>query len=491
VGCLLACPAFADPNATATGPLVDLINSGQYAFNALERLSATANQATYNALTANPAGATYCLVNQTAASATCPQQVFLVFRNLRSLVQTANALLGNDGPTRFSLNLTDQGLGNALRWTAAEELTAPGTAATQFTNSQIGNLRARLTALRYGATGFAVNNISLQSDGPAVASNAGAVRGGGASADDGGLVGSRWGGFLNSSYGWGTRSPTQLEDAFNYDSRDVNFGVDYRVTRHLLFGIVGGYTDQRINFNSSLSVVDGDIHSHGYSVQAFGMYEWERGAYVNFSIGAQRTLYDSSRLIEYPSENIAVPSVNATATGETHSTSFTSTFDAGWSLTYKALSVEPYVLGEYQHADLAAFSESSRNNTGTDAGAPAGFDFRFGAQHIAVFNAAIGTRLQLTFSTFFGTAAVYAKAELHHLFDDSPGTVLSSYNAVASTGVGFDIPSDRPTINFGEYGAGVSVVLPHRIQGFLEYQQSGGVPYVQSRVIQGGIRGAF
>jgi hypothetical protein len=102
--------------APVQGSLVDLINSGQYNFNALERLSATANQASYNALLSK------CTPDQSGVTGSCPQGDFVYFMRLRQLVQTANALLANGKATRYSLNLTNQGLGNALRWTASEEL---------------------------------------------------------------------------------------------------------------------------------------------------------------------------------------------------------------------------------------------------------------------------------------------------------------------------------------------------------------------------------
>src|SRR5262245_45838608 len=119
--CLASVPGSAQTPTTAgsvQGSLVTLIDSGLYSFNALERISAIDNQRSYNAVTADPRAAIYCNPQQSIASAQCPSNVFLVFRNLRSLVQNANALLGNGQATQYSLNLSYAGLGNALRWTA-------------------------------------------------------------------------------------------------------------------------------------------------------------------------------------------------------------------------------------------------------------------------------------------------------------------------------------------------------------------------------------
>jgi len=144
------------PSGTA-GSLVTFANSSQSNFNRLEKLSAAANQATYNQL--------FNVCDQVAAAtAACPQASFLAYSNVRELVHTANALLGT-GPTRYSLGLDGEGLGFALRWTAAEEVAAPGSASTEFANAQLASVLSRITALRYGATGFSVAGSSYSSFG--------------------------------------------------------------------------------------------------------------------------------------------------------------------------------------------------------------------------------------------------------------------------------------------------------------------------------------
>jgi outer membrane autotransporter protein len=319
------------------------------------------------------------------------------------------------------------------------------------------------------------------------------MRGSGASADSSDIGStSRWGGFLNGAFGWGKRAPTVLEDAFAYDSRAATLGIDYRMSRHLVLGAAAGYTNQRIEFDSSLSVVDGAIHSHGYSLQVFGLYEWD-GPYVSLSLGAQRARYDSKRLITYPSLSPFgdVPPVDALASGSTTSTSLTSTFEVGWSLPHGAFGFEPYLSGDYQHIHLAGFSESSVDIGVFDRGNNAGFDLGYAAQRISLLDSALGTRLQYSFSPPFGVAVAFFKAEYHHIFDNHPGTVVSSYNAVVGSGAAFNIPSDRPDPNFFQFAVGSSFVFRHGIQAFLQYQTSAGITNVSTHLISGGFRGAF
>jgi uncharacterized protein YhjY with autotransporter beta-barrel domain len=482
-------------STTVTGSLVQLIDTAPAGtFNTLERLSAIANQASYNSITSNPSGPVYCNPNQTAASSTCPASVYLVFSNLRELVQTANELLNNGQPTRYSLGLDDRGLGFALRWTAGENLTAPGSTATQFASGQLSTIASRITALRLGASGFSLNGLSLQQQGlPAVAVNAPRALGGGASADssDGGIgIASRWGGFLNGAFGWGYREPSVLEDAFAFDSKDVTLGVDYRFTRRLVLGVTAGYTNERVDFDSAASVAGGGFDSNGYSAVFYGLYEWD-GPYISASAGMQRLTYDETRLITYPSFNIDLPAVDVTARGSTHSNALLSTLTAGWTFTRRAASIEPYLNADYRHVYLAGFSETSTNNSGPDAGQAAGFGFDYAPQRINILDASAGARLQYAFKPSFGVLLPYVKAEYHHIFDANVYSTSSAYNAIAGSGAQFSIPSDQPDDQYYEFAGGFSIVLKHGVQIFAQFQATSGMQFVSSRLISGGIRGEF
>jgi len=483
------------PPAGTQGSLVDLVNTAPPGtFNQLEQLSAYSNQASYNVLTANPNGALYCNPTQTAPSKTCPKAQFLIFSNLRELVQTANELLNNGQSTFYSLHTNNQGLGFALRWTAGEDLLAPGSVSTQFANGQLSSVAGRMAALRLGASGFVLSGLSLQQDDrPAVALNTPQALGGGASADGNSSdlgIASRWGGFLNGAYGWGYRQPSVLEDAFAFDSKDATLGVDYRFTRHFVLGVSASYTNERVEFDTSRSVADGGFHSNGYGLLLYGQYEWE-GPYITGSVGWQRASLDETRLIIYPSFNIAVPTTDVTAEGSTHTDSLLASLSTGWALTWRALTAEPYLSADYRHVDLAGFTESSFNNSGPDAGQDAGFQFTYAPQHFQIVDSAIGLRLQYALTFSFGVIVPYGRAEYHRDFNTNPYTVTSAYSAIASYGAKFNLPSDPADEHFSAFSGGFSAVFKHGVQAFIQYQTTSGMTYVTSRLISGGVRVEF
>ncbi len=476
---------------TVQGSLVQLVTTAPPGtFNQLEQLSAIANQASYNYLTANPNGSVYCNPAQTKPSATCNAQQFLVFDNVRELVQSANELLNNGQPTLYSLHTDDQGLGFALRWTAGENLAAPGSVATQFANGQLSSVAARIDALRLGASGFVLNGFNLQPDAsPAVALNTSGALGGGASADSNDVgIASRWGGFFNGAYGWGFRQPSVLEDAFAFDSTDATLGVDYRFSRRLVLGASASYTHESVDFDSERSIAGGGFRSNGYGVLFYGLYEWE-GPYVTASAGWQRSDLNETRLITYPSFNIAVPSTSATAQGSTHTNSLITSFSAGWVFTRGPAAVEPFVSVDYRHVDLSGFQETSVNNAGAAAaGQTSGFALDYAPQQFRIGDSALGLSLRYTFTPRFGVIVPYARAAYHHTFDANTYSVVGAFSPIAGSGAQFVLPTDPAAEHFYEFGGGFSVVLKRGFQGFVQFQMTSGMEYVTSRLISAGIR---
>jgi len=452
-----------------TDSLTRLVNSGQYNFNRLERLSAVGNENAYKQLLPTCG-------NLQGPSAACSADQFRIFKIAEELMHSANELLGV-GPTLFSLRVDNEGLGFALRWTAAEEMSAPGAVSTEFANTQIASVMSRITALRFGASGSTIASASQP-------------RGGSAGADDGELPPSRWGVYLDGGFGYGKRHPTELEDAFAFDSKNFTLGTDYRITPRLILGAMLAHDSQRIDFDSSQSVVSGDMKISGTGVTLYGLYEWE-GPYLDLALGWQRMSIDSNRRINYPSFNINVESVNALATGKTNSNNTVGTIDFGWPFNVAALGIDPFIRVEYRNVKIDGFNENALYTSGTRAGMPAGYAFSFADQSLKSTEGIVGIKLQYALKPSFGVVIPYVKAELHNNFDTNPYNVDASYYGQSYAGSEFSLPSDKRVSNYRVYAGGFSMVLPHGWQVFAQYQGTSGIPYLGHHIVSGGVRGEF
>jgi uncharacterized protein YhjY with autotransporter beta-barrel domain len=452
--------------------------------NALESAAARANQATYDALL-GPCAA--------GPGPACPDDVFGVFAETRELVQTANELLGS-GDTTFSLALDIDGLGFALRWTAAEEMAAHGSMTTEFAAGQISALSARISALRWGVSGPRTTRQTRSGDQSIRVANSGPLAMGGGASADAERIYSRWGWFIDGAFGYGDKDPTDLEDAFDFDGQEISVGVDYRFSPTLAAGVMTGHSSKEVDFDSSRSTVDGGIETDGYSGMVYVLAEGER-AYLSGSLGYQRLSQDARRRITYPSQNPLVSAVDSLATSSTTSSTLLATLGAGYALRWGAFSVEPSVGLDYVEARVDGFRESSVDNfSGGSPDDP--FDLRIGDQEIESLDGSVGLQLQYVFTPRFGVLVPYLSGRYHRELLDDARRVSALYadafeELVQTIDADFQVPTDPPDEAYYTAAAGVTVVLAGGLMGFVQYLQVLDLDDYSDRVITGGVRHEF
>ncbi len=436
--------------------------------NPIEQAAALANQATYNDLTGGEVP--LCDPELSGPAGNCTGAVFEMFSNVRELVETANELT-DSGSTRYSLRLDQENLGFALRWTAAEEMAAQGSSATQFTNSQLNSLASRISALRVSALG---------------------ASGGGASADDG--IAKRWGGFLNGAFGYGRKDDTTdpfnttgtsgAEDAFDFDGSEITLGADYRLGESTVLGALLGFSQRRVDFDSAVSIVDGTIDTDGSSLLFFALRESDR-FYVSGSLGGQWLEYDFTRRITYPSLNPLVAAVDVTTTSNTDSNTLMGNLSGGANFRFGGFSLAPYAKAEYQKVSVDEFVEQGAS----------GFEFGYGEQDIKSFQLAAGATLQYVFTPRFGVIVPYARAEFRQEFENDPRNISATYASMPASSVtaaqDFNLATDEHDDQFYVVAGGFSVVLKGGLQGFLQFQEVLDLDTFSDSVIAGGIRLEF
>jgi uncharacterized protein YhjY with autotransporter beta-barrel domain len=508
----LVLPAVVFAQAEEEGGLVGL----PYA-NDIERAAASANQSVFVQLSqlcdpndelgrtpspgAPPPGAT----------SACTEDVFFVFQNSRELVHTANEIRGGQGPTIASLGLDQQGLGTALRWTAAEEFAVQSSMATDFASNQLSNLAARMSALRFGARGFTASLFleGTEIDGPILAYGAQRRRGGGASADEESETYSPWGGFVNGSFGYGAKDPTSLENAFDFDGSEVTAGIDYRFRNNLVVGGIGGFTKQNVDFDESasqISVVDGEIESDGWSLILFSLYQGDRLTF-NASLGHQSLDYKAVRNIKYPSFNPDIESANSIARSEPDSRLISGSVSLGYALNVGRLNIEPYVRADYQDVTIDEFTEERSVNALSGNRDTRNFDLVIGKQTLQSFDSALGLTLQLPLTPQFGVIVPYVTVEAHKESRTDSRVIVAEYSALPGSfddpANAFRIPTDERDGNYYTVAVGISTVLrggrqrtadgpiTGGLMGFIQYKTVEDLDFYDDQVITGGLRYEF
>jgi len=249
----LVCNQAASANEVVAQPcLTQLVSTSRYAFNGLEIAAAEADDAAYASLIPVCVSATATFI--------CTGAKLNLFNRLLQLENNADQLLGF-GQTRYSLNLTAQDLGFALRWTADEEFAAQSSLTTRLANNQVAAVSNRLSVLRFMQTVRLARRDAWEADGMLAddRSDYGEVLGGGASADQESAQFGKWSAFANGSYGAGTRAPTTYDDAFNFGGTQVSAGADVRLSRRTVVGFLVNHLNQEADFNSSESIAAGGV----------------------------------------------------------------------------------------------------------------------------------------------------------------------------------------------------------------------------------------
>jgi outer membrane autotransporter protein len=220
--------------------------------------------------------------------------------------------------------------------------------------------------------------------------------------------------------------------------------------------------------------------------------------FVNGIVSYGGPTTDLARNVVYPSSNTCptatpCPSQNRTLTGSPDSRSLAAGLTVGHDFNLNSWDLDVSVSANYRHVKIDSFQE-----TDTSGG---GLALAYDEQTIKSFRSILGLNLSRAISTSFGVISPNVRAEWHHEFevgqrnlqakyalDATPGSLANNFTTCDSC---FAIPQDRPDSNFGVVGAGLSVLWPHRLQGYVFYERLVSDTYLTSNAIALGIRGVF
>jgi len=458
---------------------------GQYT-SEIEVEAAEANQAVYEDLKANNG----CLDADTVATqpSTCKGLTFKVWSNIRELVHTANNLSRGSspvsaGPEDYNMGIDAEKLGFALRWTAAEEFSTQNDLTESFINNSLTGLESRVSAIRSGARGFILAS-SLDSNNPysnylqdnpellaAYLQNSEQAMGG--SAGEGELAWSPWGGFLNISHTWGDKAPSQREAAYDFDGFSINLGFDYRVNESWVVGTTLAFSQERVDFDSSQSIVDGEVEMNAFSIMPFFMLQ-NASWFVLGSVGYQQSDFETERVINYGTNNALSSATDTTAISDNKADATTATLSAGYYWIppeYPRFAFEPYISANYNNTKVDAYSEDDIQDDG--------FNFYIEEQDLKSLETSFGMKAQLTFTPKIGVIIPYIEGQWIKQHETDQHTISASYqevnDSVLNPDASFELNINPADERYSIYTFGLSSVLMGSKQNSIEGGSTGGI----------------
>lgn len=399
-------------------------------------------------------------------------------------------LLTQCGNMKVGANLgTTSALGNSvlpgvLLDVTSEQTAAQGTSAVETRSTQLRLIGPRLSALRLGSTGIALNGLKLDFDGNTAAadqSTGAERRGGGASADTN-LAGPL-GVFVNAVGGFGRKDTTADEAGFHFHNVGVTAGADYRFTTNLAAGLALSYLRTNADFNSNL----GDADTNTFGISLYGTY-YVGGFYVDALTGFSWHHYDTARNIVYgpgpdadpaPNQPPAQP-VNRTATSDTDGRQFTIDVGVGYDFRLGATTLTPYTRVEYLNLQIDGYTEQ-----GAD-----GLNLKVRDQSAESLLTVLGGRVAHAVSTPFAVLVPQVRGEWRHEFLNNQRSTKAQF-ANDPFDTLFTIPTDNPDRDYFALGAAVSAVFQKGVAAFLDFETILGLRSITNYNFTAGVRIQF
>lgn len=383
------------------------------------------------------------------------------------LVETADP--GSVSPT-LNLGGTPDQVPGWLQQIVPEEAEIMGSGSTDTSHDQLANIGSRLQFIRTGTSTLAVSGIHLTGD---------SLTGGSAGADGY----SRWGLFVNGSYGSGDKNKTFNEAGFDYDAYGITAGVDYRINEALVAGVAVGFSKSDVDAEEN----NDSIETDGNSLILYGT--WFSGFfYVEGSLTYGTYEHEGERNIAYGSGDSRIV---RSAASDTDSDQLAWSAAAGYNNSIDRFNYSLFARAEGIDADIDAYDESGSGNPDAIGGNE--WAMRVENQEIESLQLILGAQLAYAFSANFGVIQPYVSAEAHHEFEDDERTVRSFYLndpffIAGDRSFPVELTSDGPDEDFFLVSVGASFVFKGGNQFFVNYDTLLGLDDVDSQAVTIGVR---
>ncbi len=397
-----------------------------------------------------------------------------LFDACRSMVQSENQLLGT-GPTSFSRDLTEVGLGSGLQNIATEETLSPVRIGVNTTSGQISTVATRITVLRGGAGGLATNGFG-NSKGYASLKGFGL---GGAAGDADSLGAGALSGFFNTFGGIGDTEQTATEDGSDFYNVGFTVGLDYRVLDNLILGLAGGYSHLDLDFDRNINVGGGSVESDSYGLTAYGTY-YIGGFYVDGMFNYGWANFDLDRNILINSNNPGVPIISRTAVADPDGDQWTLSLQTGYNFDHGALSYGPYARIHYRQVQTDSYTESGAG----------GLNLAIQEQTAISLQSIFGAQVSYNWSQSFGVLVPFLRFDWHHEFKDNSRALVGQYVS-DPRGTSLVAFSSGPDEDYFALNAGISGVFANGIQAYFNYNSILGHDLISGHLFSIGARMNF
>jgi outer membrane autotransporter protein len=421
------------------------------------------------------------------------------------LLEICGNLVGNNGELGGRFNgymLPEAELNDVMQALSGEEYQATQQRIGQVNDSTVGDLAARLSAVRAGTAGpLSISGLTIDTGDRVLAlEDLADLTILPAQFEDGGFL-SKLGLFVTGSTTFGDKEPTGEITGFDFDTYGITVGADYRISDQLAAGLAVGYSRFDADFDTAgvrdtASPSGQELESDGVQLAAFGSFFPTDQLFVDAIASVGWQFYDSTRRIVIDSRNPAEDDVSATATGDFDAVHFGVATNIGYSTQVAGANLTPLVRLEYLHAEIDGFTESSDS--------PLELEFDDSDADSLTIN--LGVEADYPISTPFGIISPNVRAEyVHEFIDEDDGGTLAYANDTTDTlddpqvnafcdrrpCSAFSVSREERDQDYGIIGAGVVATLPLGFAAFVDWSTFIGLSNFDVHTVNVGLRKEF
>jgi len=291
------------------------------------------------------------------------------------------------------------------------------------------------------------------------------------------LSGERLGFFASGMQTEIDRKDTTLEAGYDSDELGFTVGMDYIFSEKFVSGIAVSYSDTDLDYNGNA----GSSDYESVSVLAYANYNVNDLFSVDGYLGWSGVDFDLGRNISYPgSPGGGGVNVNTSTTADADANKVLAGLNLAYAMPFDALTITPALKLDYSGTFIDSYAESGG----------IGLALKYDSQNIQSFKSNLGFDAVYAVSVPWGIVLPRIQAGYVHEFLNQRRTVHASF--VQDTG-NFDLQfeTDKPDRDYFVIGAGISTVLTHSAQLFVNYERIEGNRYMNSYTVSGGVRVAF
>jgi len=287
------------------------------------------------------------------------------------------------------------------------------------------------------------------------------------------LSGERLGFFVSGQMTETERKNTTLETGYESDTNGVTVGMDYFFTNQFVGGLAISYSDTDLDFNSNAGFSDYE----SVSVTTYANFMVNNNFSIDGYVGWTGIDYDMQRNISLT--NAGGTPITDNGNADTEANKILAGLNFYYKLNFNALAINPSLKLDYSGTFLDGYSETTTGTTG--------LALQYDSQDVQSFKSNLGFNSSYDISIPWGVIIPQIHAGYVHEFLDDRRVVHASF-VQDVTNFDLQFQTDKPDRDYFVFGGGISAVLVHSVQLFVNYERIEGHRYLNSYTVSGGVR---